>query len=290
MSQAVGAEYKVALTGIGGDELFAGYRRHVGLLLGSQYRMVPAPIRRALATLAGRLREPADGGLGINRVKRFLASADGAPQRRFLEYLSRIADGERTSLYHPDLRATVGATYARDRFDAIYRAGQEPAGLSAGLYLDVKTFLADDILALSDRLSMAHSLEIRVPLVDHVLAERVFPLPDRVKIGLGRTGKRLLRSALRSRLPDPHFRAPKRGFVGPTAAWLRHELREMLLDELSPDRLARLGIFDAPTVQRLLAEHFDRRRNWEGVLWALLLFSTWHRLVMEPRPVPAHRH
>jgi len=287
ISQAVGSEYKVALTGIGGDELFAGYRRHIGLLLGSRYRMIPAPIRRALASLAKRLREPADGGLAISRVKRFLASADGEPQRRFLEYLSRIADNDRAALYHPDIRAAIGGRFARDRFDALYQAGQRPRGLSAGLYLDVKTFLVDDILALSDRLSMAHSLEIRVPLVDHVLAERVFPLPDRVKIGLGRTGKRLLRAALRSRLPAPHFRAPKRGFVGPTAAWLRNELREVLMDELAPDRLARLGIFDPPTVQRLLAEHFDRRHNWEGVLWALLLFCTWYRGFVEPRD-PRH--
>jgi asparagine synthase (glutamine-hydrolysing) len=290
ISQAVGAEYKVALTGIGGDELFAGYRRHIGHLLGSRYRMVPAPARRALAALARGLREPEDGGLAVSRVKRFLASAEGAPQRRLLEYVSRMADGERTALYHPDIRRSIGGTASRDRFDALYDAGHRPAGLNAGLYLDVKTFLADDILALSDRLSMAHSLEIRVPLVDHVLAERIFPLPDRAKVGLLGRGKHLLREALRPRLPAEHFRAPKRGFVGPTAAWLRNELREMLLDELAPDRLARLGVFDGATVARLLDEHFDRRHNWEGVLWGLLLFSTWHRVFVddagERPPVP----
>ena len=88
-------------------------------------------------------------------------------------------------------------------------------GLNVGLYLDYKTFLPDDILALSDRISMAHSLEVRVPLVDHVLVETIFPLPDHVKAGRLQP-KRLLRAALRDRLPAEHFSAPKRGFVGPT--------------------------------------------------------------------------
>src|SRR2546421_527462 len=95
-----------------------------------------------------------------------------------------------------------------------------PRAVRGGLYLDYKTFLSDDILALSDRLAMAHSLEVRVPFVDHVLVEQVFGLSDRVKIGRWQS-KRLLKRALRSRLPRDHFHAPKRGFVGPTAAWLR---------------------------------------------------------------------
>jgi asparagine synthase (glutamine-hydrolysing) len=148
------------------------------------------------------------------------------------------------------------------------------------LYLDYKTFLSDDVLALSDRMAMAHSLEIRVPFVDHVLVERVFPLPDRAKVGLWQN-KRLLKRALRGRLPDEHLRAPKRGFVGPTAEWLRHELRNVLEDELAPSRLRRLGYFDAAMVRGLLDDHFARRHNREGILWALLCFSVWHRVYLE---------
>src|SRR5437762_2307001 len=155
-----------------------------------------------------------------------------------------------------------------------------PAGLTAGLYLDYKTFLADDVLALSDRMAMAHSLEIRVPFVDHLLVERVFPLPDRTKIGLWRN-KRLLKRALRGRLPDEHLRAPKRGFVGPTAEWLRHELRDVIEDELAPERLRRLGYFEPAVVRGLLDDHFARRHNREGILWALLCFSVWHRVYLE---------
>src|SRR5439155_7911328 len=140
------------------------------------------------------------------------------------------------------LREGLATGRASARFRDLYQRHGAPAGLSAGLYLDYKTFLADDVLALSDRMAMAHSLEIRVPFVDHVLVERVFPLPDRTKIGLWRN-KRLLKRALRGRLPREHLRAPKRGFVGPTAEWLRHELRDVLEDELAPARLQRLGYF-----------------------------------------------
>src|SRR5207237_1114628 len=125
-------------------------------------------------------------------------------------------------------------------------------------YLDYKTFLADDVLALSDRMAMAHSLEIRVPFVDHLLVERVFPLSDRVKIGWWRN-KRLLKRALRGRLPDEHLRAPKRGFVGPTAEWLRHELRDVIEDQLAPERLPRLGQFRA-TARRSRPARRARRR------------------------------
>ena len=278
LSQAVGSAYKVALTGIGGDELFAGYRRHLGLRFAERYGRLPRGLRRAAAAAAAHLREPRDGGLGVNRLKRFLRTGDGTTPDRFFALLTRLSDVP--DLYAPDLGRHVNTEAARDRFRQLYAEGGEPRGLAAALYLDYKTYLPDDILALSDRLAMAHSLEVRVPLVDHLLVERVFPLPDRLKVRWWR-GKRLLREAVRTRLPEGHFGAPKRGFVGPTAAWLRHELRETVLDELSASRLRRLGYFDARAVAPLLDDHFSRRHNREGILWALLCFSTWHRVFVE---------
>ncbi|HXF94546.1 MAG TPA: asparagine synthase C-terminal domain-containing protein, partial [Gemmatimonadales bacterium] len=237
-----------------------------------------AGLRRAVAGLAARLREPRDGDLGVHRLKRFLRAGDGETPDRFFALLTRLPDV--ADLYAPEVGAEVPPDGAREHFRLLHAQGGAPGGLRAALHLDYHTYLPDDILALSDRLAMAHSLEIRVPLVDHVLVERVFPLPDRLKAGWWR-GKRLLRAALRDRLPAAHFRAPKRGFVGPTAAWLRYELREVLLDELSPARLRRLGYFRPPAVARLLDEHVSGRHNREGILWALLCFSTWHRIFVE---------
>ncbi len=225
--------------------------------------------------------EPRDGTLGVDRLKRFLHTGNGNVPDRFLGMMSRLSTDERLALYSPGLRTHVSGTAARSRFREVFGAQGNVSGLSAGLYLDYSTFLPDDILALSDRLAMAHSLEVRVPFVDHVLVEAVFPLPQRMKIGPLWEKKRLLRRALRPRLPEEHLRAPKRGFVGPTAAWLRTELRQLLTDELSPARQRRLGYFDPSTVETLLRQHLTGRQNQERILWALLCFSTWHRLYLE---------
>src|SRR2546425_6751535 len=115
----------------------------------------------------------------------------------------------------------------------------------------------------------------------------LFRSPDRVKIGLWQN-KRLLKRALRQRLPERHLRAPKRGFVGPTAEWLRHELRGVIEDELAPDRLGRLGYFDPAAMRGLLDDHFARRHNRAGILWALLCFSVWHRAYVEAPGVAAY--
>src|SRR5688500_17805826 len=183
------------------------------------------------------------------------------------------------SLFAPHVSEHVGA-YAREAF-LRYGANATTDGLvRPALYLDYKTYLPDDLLHLADRISMAHSLELRVPFIDHQLLEALFPIPDRVRVGMLQP-KRLLRRALRTRLPKAHFHAPKRGFIGPTALWLRNELAEMLGDELSADRVKRLGFFDATVVERLRREHLERRQNHSGVLWALLCFSVWHRCFVE---------
>ncbi|OLB89664.1 MAG: asparagine synthase (glutamine-hydrolyzing) [Actinobacteria bacterium 13_2_20CM_2_66_6] len=246
LSRAVGASYKVALTGIGGDELFAGYRRHLGLLAGEQYARLPHVVQRGVSGLANLLREPSGASLSVDRLKRFLRPGEGATADRFLGYVTRFSDGERRGLYGPGVRDRLNGSTAAAWFRRLHREHGAPSGLNAGLYLDYKTFLADDVLALSDRMAMAHSLEIRVPFV-----------------------------------PTGHLRAPKRGFVGPTAEWLRHELRGVIEDELAPARLRRLGYFEPRVVRGLLDDHFARRHNREGILWALLCFSVWHRVYVE---------
>src|SRR5712692_5903395 len=170
LSERVGSSYKVALTGIGGDELFGGYPRHLGLPLSEMYRRLPAPLRRLASAAAQLVPEPRGGTLGVDRVKRFLRSGDGAMPDRFLSFMTRLGDRDRSDLYVPGLRESITGQSARARFRSLYDNDACPRGLAAAMYLDYATFLPDDILALSDRLAMAHSLEIRVPFVDHELA------------------------------------------------------------------------------------------------------------------------
>ena len=284
LAEAVAREYKVALTGIGGDELFAGYRRHLGVVWSGWYGRLPRGVRRMIAGISGALRE-SESGRSVYRLRRFAEGGEGDASARMLSFVSRLQDDERARLYSASARPAAGGAAARIFREHLADAGPSDP-LRSAQFLDYRTFLPDDILALGDRISMAHGLELRMPFVDHELVDRVFPVASRRKAGWFRP-KQLLREAMRDRLPAAHFSAPKRGFVGPTSAWLRRELRPMLEDELADDRMRRLGHFEPAVVRGLLADHMSRRRDREGILWALLSFSTWHRVYVESPP-PAH--
>ena len=271
--ERVAAEYKVALVGTGGDELFGGYRRHFALAMSTAWQRAPAAVRDAARLLSARLPESRAGDLGITRVKRFFRSGGESLASRYLSLQDRLGT---LPLFAADIRGQVAADYARQTFELHGIAAPRDGLVRPALYLDYKTYLPDDLLHLADRISMAHSLELRVPFVDHELVQELFPVPDRTRVGMLHP-KRLLRRALRSRLPEGHFNAPKRGFIGPTALWLRNELSEMLADELAPDRIKRLGYFDPVVVDRLRREHLEHRQNHSGILWALLNFSVWLR-------------
>ena len=287
LSAAVAREFKVVLTGAGGDELFAGYRRHLGLLASSYYAQLPESLRSVARRVVAGIPERGPWAAHIHRLRRFVDAGAATPAERFFQMVTRIPEDDRRALLNPDFQQRAGVGETQSRFAALLGVDgtAKHHGLNAALYLDYKTFLPDDILALSDRISMAHSLEARVPLVDHKLVETVFPLSDRTKVGRFQA-KHLLRTALRDRLPAQHFSAPKRGFVGPTAEWLRHELRPLLTDELSDARMKRLGLFDTKVIGRFVKEHLDRTRNRETVLWNLLCLSVWHRLYVEAPPAP----
>ena len=212
------------------------------------------------SALANSLPEPAGGGLTVHRLKRFAAGHGGSSWQRYLEYSTKLSWQRRQALYSGEVKSRIRGDAAAGMFAAFHERGGAHRGLRAGLAMDYRTYLPDDILALSDRISMAHSLEVRVPFVDHVFVDHVFPLPDRAKIGFGRP-KKLLRNALRDRLPAGHFRAPKRGFVGPTATWLRNELRDMLTDELSAERIQRLGFEPKYSFEHGVAELIDWVRH-----------------------------
>ena len=280
LCQRVAKDYKVALVGTGGDELFAGYRRHFALAAAGMWQKLPGALRRGASALGDRMPEPRDGALGTARIKRFLRSSGGSLASRYLSLQDKLGA---TALFTRGIADQMGASFTAATFERHGTSAPTDGLIRPALYLDYKTYLPDDLLHLADRLSMAHSLELRVPFVDHELVEDLFTLPDHVRVGLMRP-KQLLRKALAPRLPAEHFSAPKRGFVGPTAQWLRHELKDVLADELAPDRLRRLGFFDSDAVDRLRREHAEHRQNHEGVLWALLCFSTWHRGWVEAAP------
>jgi asparagine synthase (glutamine-hydrolysing) len=275
----------VALSGLGGDEAFLGYERYLGFRLSQWFDRVPAAIRSGvIGPLVGSLPEFGAVGNRINHVKRFVRSAVDDEATRYLGYVLKIAPDYRDRLFGPGGAASRAAMESvEDRFLGYYRNAPAEDALDRVLYCDINTYLPDDILALTDRMSMCHSLEVRVPFLDHELFEFSATIPSDVKMK-GLRKKHLLKKAMAPLLPEPVLSHRKQGFVGPMPKWLKGDLKSYTLDVLSPDRLARHDILDRQTVARILSDHFDGRETNDTLIWSLVVFQTWFDLYVDGIP------
>src|SRR5579885_4286 len=264
----------VALSGDGGDELLAGYATYPRTLADARrLRFLPAGSSRAAGALCRMAGQP------------LAAAVDGLLHRDLAgarcERLARIcaARGEReifqvlSSLWQ-DPSAALAAGRDGDAAPDRSRWAPELPALRAMQLADFRRYLPDDILTKVDRASMAASLEVRTPLLDHRLVELVWRFPDHLKLRAGRS-KWLLRQALARHLPARLHDAPKRGFTPPIGEWLRVELRDWAEALLDPARLRREGRFDAATIGALWRQHRDGKANWERQLWTILAFEAW---------------
>jgi asparagine synthase (glutamine-hydrolysing) len=268
---------KVALSGLGGDELFAGYERYSGVLLSQYYsKLMPSSLHRCLVQpLIQRLPEPAHGGDRINHAKRFAAAALQSPAERYLGFVSTIPSTERRRLFASDVADQIDFEATDRVITAPYERCNAPDDLGRALYVDIKTYLPEDILSLSDRLSMWHSLEVRVPLVDHPLVELSARLPARYKLDWRRK-KILLKELAARRLPAEIVSHRKQGFESPMAAWLRTDLADYARDTLGRDRLGKSGLFDSSYVEAKLEEHLTGRQKNNKLLFSLIMFQEWY--------------
>ncbi|PWT72932.1 MAG: asparagine synthase (glutamine-hydrolyzing) [Chloroflexi bacterium] len=270
--QETARHVKVVLSGLGGDELFGGYERYVGIRLGEAYRRMPRTVRQVLARLAQTL--PTGNGLSYrgDRVKRFLIAGEMSLADRYRSFISAFGDVH--SILHPDVNALLSQrTY---RYDQVVRELNIQHPLDLGLFVDLYLYLPDDLLPLSDRVSMAHSLEVRVPFLDHELVEFVARIPADFKVH-GLRKKFLFREAIGGWLPKEHFKLPKQGFSVPMAAWLRGSLRPMLRDLVASQEWRTSGWLNYAAVRRLVEEHLAGRENHECRLWAVLCLKEWER-------------
>jgi asparagine synthase (glutamine-hydrolysing) len=276
VSRVARESVKVALSGDGGDELFAGYDHYKAERLLEWYARVPAPARRAALGVMGRDvdRRPTKHGGVRRRLRRLEAALEGPAFLSQARFMVRSRDEVRSGLL-PDPGPEDAAAGWAEPFAAVVRDSPFPPGLAHQQFIDLKTFLADDILMKTDRASMAVSLEARVPYLDHELVEFAFRLAPRLKLR-GLVGKWILRRAFRTRLPASILRRRKSGFSVPIGAWLRGDLRTLAHDLLDPKRLARQGLFDPARTQALLAEHVSGRADHARLLWALVMFELWH--------------
>lgn len=258
---------KVALSGLGADELFAGYERHLGLHISQSLDRLPAAFRQSIAALVDRIPEPRDGRYTINHVKRFGRASVLSPRIRYDRYCSIFTPQERRRLLSDTFVSEIGV-------DGSPCFLPEKPQLTGALNQDIQTYLPEDVLALTDRIGMWHSLEVRVPFLDHRLVELACRLPPCLKIR-GWEKKYLLRRMASPMVPRTVMRQRKQGFSSPFAAWLHIDLREMVSDLLAPDLVARSGWMSNREVQRLLDDHWSRRELNDRKIFTVLMFQRW---------------
>jgi len=267
-------EVTVVLTGDGGDELFGGYDTYVAEERARLWSRVPSFLRRAVAEpLIRSLRpRPRKKGL-VNKARRFVEGLGHDPELAHARWRLFVGDAFRRQLFTAEAcrqLQTPASTHVVELLDA---AGDRGA-IDRGLYADVRSYLVDNCLVKVDRMSMACSLEARVPLLDHELVELAFRMPARLKVAGGKT-KILLKQVAARHLPRECVYRPKEGFSMPIKDWLRTELRPLVDDLLAPARIRRQGIFRTEVIERLRAEHDAGRENHSHVLWSLLVFQDW---------------
>ncbi|MFL5827782.1 MAG: asparagine synthase (glutamine-hydrolyzing) [Thermoleophilaceae bacterium] len=277
VSQLAADHVKVAMSGEGGDELFGGYYTYVADLLAPRVGRIASALRPLVDLLPS-----TSGKVSFDyKAKRFARGAHLPPLERHHAW---------KEIFSPEARAELLAHHRRSSVDPVdvYRARwaeTEGAELLARLQdVDLGIYLADDLLVKTDRASMAHSLEARVPFMDTVVADFAMTLPTEMKVKRFEK-KRLLKEAVRPLVPEEIYNAKKQGFSIPAAAWLRGELEPFAREVLSPENVSRQGFFDPKAVTALIDRHVSRREDLSRQLWGLLSFALWfERYARGPEP------
>ena len=274
----------VALSGLGGDEAFCGYDRYLGFSIGRFYNHLPRMIREnIIKRYIETMDESPAGDNRVNRLKRFVRSSSSDDSKRYLGYLSKITERYRDSLFCGEKGEWADAIdSSNQRFLKYFDAKNAEDPLDKVFYCDIKTYLPEDILACTDRLSMHHSLEVRVPFLDHKLIEYSATIPSGIKMKWFRK-KYLLKKAFSAMLPDAVIHHKKQGFVGPMAQWLQSDLKAITHETLAGSRIERHGIFNKDTIKTILNDHYAGRETNDTLVWSLLVFQTWFDLYMDPK-------
>ncbi|MDX1251045.1 MAG: amidotransferase 1, exosortase A system-associated [Gammaproteobacteria bacterium] len=268
----------VALSGDGGDENFAGYRRYRWHTYEDRLRsLLPDIVRKPLFGTMGRVYPKADWAPKVLRAKTTFEALARDSVEGYFHGVSVMSDAMRARLFSAGLRRELQGYQAIEVMrDHARHAPDHP--LSKVQYLDMKTYLVGDILTKVDRASMAHALEVRVPLLDHELVEWVSGLPPEMKLK-GREGKHIFKKALEPHLSDNILYRPKMGFSVPLASWFRGPLRERVRDAVLGPALADSGIFDQAFLRQLVDQHQSGVRDHSAALWSLLMFEAFARQV-----------
>jgi asparagine synthase (glutamine-hydrolysing) len=263
----------VALSGDGGDETFGGYRRYKFHVREQALRdRLPAGLRQMLFGTLGRVYPKFDSLPRMFRARATFQALARDAVEAYCHSVSIVRDDDRATLFSPEFRRRLGGYRARDVFAAHALRAPTDDPLSLIQYLDYQTYLPGDINTKVDRASMAHSLEVREPLMDHELVEWAARLPSSLKLS-GGEGKLVLKKAMEPLLPHDVLYRPKMGFAVPLVDWFRGPLRGEVRRVLKGEALAGTGVFDPRALSRIADEHLSGQRDRSAMIWSLLMFE-----------------
>jgi asparagine synthase (glutamine-hydrolysing) len=269
---------------LGGDEVFGGYERYLGLKLRKIYRHLPYFLREEFfRKLVESRPERKDGHYTVNHMKRFVRSASLPPDLAYYGYLSKLNSNLKGSFFSESDEFEKCSRSCRDLVLGHFNSSQVsdgPDSLNRAFYCDIKTYLPEDILAVTDRMSMYHALEVRVPFLDHKLVEFCATIPPEMKIKWSRK-KYLLKKAVKGLLPREVIDHRKQGFASPMAQWLKNDLKPYLLETLSEKNLKKHGLLNYSTVKRIMDEHLSGREIHDTLIWSMVIFQTWFDLYID---------
>lgn len=276
----------VLLSGVGGDELFAGYRKHVASRWASAYQRVPGFLRGGIESLfraLPSLRGTALKGT-VRLAKKMARSASLLPDESFIQNCTYLDAHEKMALYSDGLRNEPSRSDPAICHHAAFADVADADFLNQMLYLDTKIFMTSLNLNYNDKMSMATSVEVRVPFLDRELAEfAAWSVPPELKLkgSFLPTTKHIFRRAMRGILPEEVLKQPKAGFAAPIDYWLAHDLREMVDDLLSETNIRQRGLFEPAAVRRLIAEHRRGAEDWSMQIWQLLTLEHWMQIFID---------
>ena len=272
---------KVALSGIGGDEVFGGYPRYTGAIVSSYYERLPFTLRKLLKYSSFWIKSSSKGRNISGRVKRYLEAGLLMPPERYLAWISFFDNQTKAKLYNPDIKQDIQGREGYIHLNYFKEINSQDY-LNRIVYMDINTYLPDDLLTMADRMSMANSLELRVPFCDHKLMESCFAIPYQLKIK-GLRLKDLLKKTLEGILPQEILNKPKQGFMVPLGGWLREDLKPYVLEMLSHENIKKRGYFNSDYIREILNKHFSGRENFTHQIWALLVLEVWFRNLLDEK-------
>jgi len=280
----------VVLSGDGGDELFAGYDWYVADRVDQYYRKLPKFLRQSLMPGLLDLLPPSSQKKGlVNKAKRFVSGAVQGEHLHHYRWTMYANQEMKQNLYDSSMWGRIPNRNAESRFVPYLNQYPQAPRIWRQQYADIHSFMVDDILVKVDRMSMANSLEARTPFLDYRMVEFAMRLPSNLNLQ-GLQTKALLKRSLRGKVPDEILYRKKEGFSIPMKHWLREELKPMLGDVLSADRMKREGYFNSAYIDTLKDEHWRGTANHAHELWSLMMFEIWKDKIFDSSPAHAPEH